>query len=1067
MRSLPSQLSDQYGTIVGELVRISFPTSGVKVYGKHATGTYTDQLGEHPIPEQMFEGLPIISGLVNTSGLDTQIANGVQSLRNISIEINDINNDLSTLMQRNCIEGATAEVFTCVYNTNNEVIASFLQIIGRLTGIAYSNGTLKANIDEYINSREVIITSKNPSLVSTDQVGKPWPIVFGTALKVPAFPVATPAQSTLSSLVDNNSRTLTVMDPGKFPVGITIDLSLTAAVLRGSFDVDGVFTITDVNPATYSNIPIASRVADEDLNNGAVLWITGSQNLAGQFICLSNANNSLLITRRVLKQVGSKLWLDDPVRRDKNDLTPVKVGGSYSGTQITKIYQASYWIRKNWPTLWLWTVVTDTFNVVQKVDNTNGQLAGIGAYPVGSNITWFPSLSPVYIANAVPSSTIYEVAAYRTIDGVKTLQPVPSSRYSKELSSSFDGIPCTKITLVAPLSTYEDEGWEDQIYVSLTSTIDKNIAAVLNWIIEGFTNLVVDNTSYAQTYSDCAAYPCGFALLDARDAIQLASDIAYQGRVGIYRSATKIYFKYLSKEYSITGDMALGLGDLVDTTLSLSESSLDQLSTIIRAKWRRDYTSVERTLEYTQNDTTYGALTTDRDFYIYNIESLVKKSLYFYGYRASRIWKQASLSTPINKLNIEVLDQVGIDLDKISSNTLRGTVYGARYTLEDTVYSLTVELASVAGVVDGGNQPYYDSGYYFGDPSYPISGSDAAPNLPIAGLSEVDYIIPGKSTGRNISLDIKVPLTATRGSGFTVTVRTLFDDGSLAQYSGTCTLALQSPDSSDVLTTSTLTVTNGVGTVTTAVTGGTGADSVYISGAMLGYVGQSVSIVVDGTAGGATLTITTPAYRDIATSMVLTGGLANTTYNLGLSDTDSNTITPTSITTDGAGAFNGSITFSGGVKQSSTAVVAAVAGASAIISGNIEVRAQSDLYPMVDVKVQQSDGRLEDAVTAGVPAGKHGYLLGFTEAMSDPGKLPKWLRDVVLGMSLTGSTSEQASFKIFVSTDGDYILLGSGGITRYDRSAGTTFSVCDVATITTDTTPPSAPGKKGQMHMIY
>jgi hypothetical protein len=114
-------------------------------------------------------------------------------------------------------------------------------------------------------------------------------------------------------------------------------------------------------------------------------------------------------------------------------------------------------------------------------------------------------------------------------------------------------------------------------------------------------------------------------------------------------------------------------------------------------------------------------------------------------------------------------------------------------------------------------------------------------------------------------------------------------------------------------------------------------------------------------------------------------------------------------------------------------------------------------------------------------------------------EIPKWSKQIEVGTSADGG----ATIKLWYST-GKYWELAATGTSRWSESAtryievnpsaasitvakdastqckldantgvmtnrrsGTTFNVCDVATITTSTTAPTGAGVKGQMHFIY
>jgi hypothetical protein len=474
---------------------------------------------------------------------------------------------------------------------------------------------------------------------------------------------------------------------------------------------------------------------------------------------------------------------------------------------------------------------------------------------------------------------------------------------------------------------------------------------VINWIAVNYTPLTSDTTTKDDVFTATAAYPVGFALFDEQDALTLISDIAYQARLGINIQGGKIFYRYLSREM-VT--VSLGEEDTILGSLVHGQSSMDSVATVIKANWRADYVNEVKTLRY-DNSATLGALESEREFYIYNIESLVKKSLYFYGYRSSRIWKTLQTSFSLRQLGIEVFDRLGVSYSKISQNQLIFTVGTWSFSSEDLVVTVTGELAARPDLYDGSNEPIYDQNYYLGDPSFPISGSDVAPASVTLGLTEVDYTIPTAAPSDadlperpELRVIVEVQEDVPRAVPFPIRVNVTYSDGSIVPFNGTVGLTLYSTAAGDILSTGQITLTNGTGIANATITGGTGDASGTIAGKLAVQIPQSQEgtiVLADqvwiGNSEGFTigqanskLVITVPesVVRDANFPLTVTGGQASTNYSVQFYGNDNDALKDTggspflTLTTDGSGNFSGTVKIAGGSLATNPSRIGLVAG---------------------------------------------------------------------------------------------------------------------------------------------
>ena len=99
-----------------------------------------------------------------------------------------------------------------------------------------------------------------------------------------------------------------------------------------------------------------------------------------------------------------------------------------------------------------------------------------------------------------------------------------------------------------PSSALPGEGWQNDIYVTFQSTVGPNIADILAYIVEHFTDFDCDPTSFAHVRTKLEPFPANFAITDRKNVIQVLQEIAFQARCAIWFSEGKVYLRYLPEE---------------------------------------------------------------------------------------------------------------------------------------------------------------------------------------------------------------------------------------------------------------------------------------------------------------------------------------------------------------------------------------------------------------------------------------------------------------------------------------------------------------------------------------
>lgn len=354
------------------------------------------------------------------------------------------------------------------------------------------------------------------------------------------------------------------------------------------------------------------------------------------------------------------------------------------GQTITSIVEAAAVILPQWITT-LGSGTTE--QVVDKTLALPTSEAWIAQ--VGSRVALAADFQEKFVVNILPS-TIYSVYAYRSINGVRQLVPIPSRYYVKNEDENLGYIHATTITLKKPLSTYKLEGWEDGIFVTLSSDIGPNTCDIVEWIIETFTTLTIDTTTFASVKTALTNYPMNFALFDKRDALNLAQDIAFQARCALWVKFDQVYIKYLPEEP--TSIDTLTLSDIELNSLAVKITESEDLITKLTAKWRSRYDqTTDNKIILRHNVSKYQEVAEEFDFFAYTNYDLILKSATFWLIRKANTWKRVTFNTFLTKLKLETFDCITLNLAKdfFSTSSIKGLIEKAEYNSSEKSIAIT------------------------------------------------------------------------------------------------------------------------------------------------------------------------------------------------------------------------------------------------------------------------------------------------------------------------------------------------------------------------------------------
>ena len=316
-----------------------------------------------------------------------------------------------------------------------------------------------------------------------------------------------------------------------------------------------------------------------------------------------------------------------------------------------------------------------------------------------SNFIWLPPGAEVILADEAEElnivsllpGTVDRVSAYRNYSDTSLLTQLPTDLYTV-VTADFGGYDVIEIRLNQPLSTLDKDEYgdlDDEIYVSFTSTVGPNPADIIQWLVETYTDLSVDATSFAAVNSSLTNYPSNFFVKARPRVLDLIRDVAYQARCAVYIRDNTVYLVYLSEEP--TSIKTLTESDILPNTFRITHTETEDLETRSTISWsdgeagvfKKDPTEFEFVLKH--NIPKYGVFDARYDYYTMNIFELVEKSATFWSIRKSNTWKMVQFETPIVHLNLDVFDCVTINLSQFGP--IKVVIEESRFNLDRNTIS--------------------------------------------------------------------------------------------------------------------------------------------------------------------------------------------------------------------------------------------------------------------------------------------------------------------------------------------------------------------------------------------
>lgn len=657
---------------------------------------------------------------------DTVNVTGGTTTQQVTVTLDDIDGSIKAILDANDIHKRPVALFQ--WFEGLDISDRFMLFNGLVTTpIVWDEGARTVTIDivSQIEAIEVGFSVEEGNFPNPPYslIGVGWPMGFGTVLDGPALFIESPLQGILALGTG-------IADPIGYQIALQqaqmtlndcpeVDQGLVETSGAGS-DVGVVFEESyqkDPNCVLQNNLQIQlleATYAQQQAYETATLTIYGGENFPQAVNLQISVNGAIFsgffsgqtfyVTGRAPPPTQQVNWRGG---YDKNTVYQRFDAVTYANSYFMAVTESIH----NQPLLY--TPGTQEIDsgaggfITQTLTNVNStywsEITASGTLPTG--FIWLAPGAAVYLAsdvhrpyvvNIIPS-TVQRVAAYRNIAAGRALVDVPAQYYTIE-SVDYGTFTATEIIMNVQLSTLLDPsavvinpvtdpyvpgasaGWEDDLYVSYTSSVGPNPVDIMTWLIDTYTMFTVDADSFAYVKTKLTAYPNNFQMNDRKDVQQVLQDIAYQSRCALYIKDGVIFLKYLSEQPTPVD--SIGMSDIVANTLKLTHTPTEDLITQYEATWLTDYQYASYgpdTMLLRRNVAPYNIQRYSYNFYALTDESLVRKTATYWLIIRSGIWRLVEFATPLHKLNLEVYDAVTLNIPALAPSAITGVIKQAQY----------------------------------------------------------------------------------------------------------------------------------------------------------------------------------------------------------------------------------------------------------------------------------------------------------------------------------------------------------------------------------------------------
>lgn len=701
--------------------------------------------------------------ILEVSQLDAVVTvSGGSDSQKISVTLDDTQGDLKSIFDNHDIHKRPVWVYQ--WFDGLDLSDRFLLFTGQINSPVVWNEadrTLSFDVVTKVEDKEVGFSAEEGrfSQIPDSLIGKAWPLAFGTVLDIPAIRLDKTVTGTtqegvgiisgkgaaesapLTNPADDVAfnRSIAMMNIQASALGLAAQRWFLQGVDQGEGR-----TLQDQANAIRANITnmIASKRQSEDearrnrasqmgMYNSpdyigpSTIHVLGGEDFpqgipveveignGGYFTGIFNCQEFRILSRRHPgneQAAASAVSLPQTVHYPNEDYdiaidTPrgqVRFRGFLLGTSVTTYPQAAQIARHYWA-------------------------------DAGSTVRLVSDLDLNYLVSIVPG-TVKAVKAYKRFEGARKLINVPNEYWTQQ-NLNYGDITVATVRLTRQLSGIPDQGWEDDLYVTFESSVGPNTVDIMRYLIETYSDLDVDEDSFAEVRNYLDPFPSNFAIFERKQIIQLLDEIAFQARCAVFVKNDTVYLKYLPAEPPSV--QTITVSDVAQKSLSITMTETEEIVTKMIVNWRPTYADENtRKMVFRHNVDKYGVQEREFEWYIYNQPDIIRKAATFWLIRMANTWKRVRFDGYLNLLNVETFDAVTLNLSP--------TIGPVKAMVESAIYdssSNTISFECLTPIKSGTTTPYQFFWPYDVPGGFPTVVDNAGSRLNVSGDLPVGSLV--------------------------------------------------------------------------------------------------------------------------------------------------------------------------------------------------------------------------------------------------------------------------------------------------------------------------------------
>jgi hypothetical protein len=658
--------------------------------------------------------------IMELGNANMQIAEGAPATAgSISVKMSDEDFYFLTLIGGTRLEGRTARVLQIFDGIVSDPVELMVGRVGSPVVWNEEDRTFQLDIVAFYESNsdtEVPFAPDESSGLQEFAWNKPWPRCYGTPVDAPAVLVVDAPKGTLIRELQPtfDHVDIEVADDVTFPLNTEVTVEI------GNEYLTGTFTSISTDPVVILRFHVHARNVSKGIifsNQRSTLstieqdpngfnsweadpryssWDTQGKILAGNWLFLLDTENAS----------------DGGTISDVNSSSFTHIYGSFSvpsfvGYKNYILYQKGDATRGQFP----WIVASGLYYITvgARADIRGVLDANDTLWPAGTSIRLVTNV--VYVANDRRSSSVLQVRAWREVQldsrggRERQLVVVPSDFYTVNLNDTLAGHACTTITLEKPLSA-RATGWQDDLFVTLVTREGDNVSDIIADLMTD-AGITVDSTSFASVKAACTKYPMNFSFTQRKDALQIAGDIAFQGRCGLSVLGSTAYLKYLSVAptsipFTYNDDTTL------EGTVQVTSTETTNITNDLWVTWhRRGSQQHPERLHYKDAASVlaYGRKKRDLEIFVYRHKTLVQKTAQFWFNRWSNAWRKLRVIGDLDAIAMTVYDDVKSTLSELTTNAM---IEQLEHDTEENQITALLWTPVVVGNTTQSNSAYLD-----------------------------------------------------------------------------------------------------------------------------------------------------------------------------------------------------------------------------------------------------------------------------------------------------------------------------------------------------------------------